>query len=86
MKLHSKNGVPVQLAPLLIVVSRSWPKQNATSFRLAVPNHGSVDSEKIGNKKIRTCLAAQISMLVMTFMDAASFLHSVCFNTSSLTS
>jgi hypothetical protein len=36
----------------LIVVSCSWQKkQNATTVQLAVPGHGAVASEKIGNKK-----------------------------------
>jgi hypothetical protein len=35
----------------MIVASHSWRK-NATSVLLTVPNHGAVDSEKIGNKKL----------------------------------
>jgi hypothetical protein len=48
MKLHSKIGVPVQPALLCLAPGIN---QNATSVRLTVPNHGAVDSEKIGDKK-----------------------------------
>jgi hypothetical protein len=35
-------------------MSCTWLKQNATSVQFAVPNHGAVDSEKIGDEKQKT--------------------------------